>query len=255
MIGERLKEIREQTGMNKKEFADFIGIKYTTYNNYETEAREPASDFLILISTKFDVSIDYILGLQVEKEILHSYKLKSSEFEHIKKYRDLDNHGREHINSVLEWETKRMAALSDMQKQLNEKEMHISKLNITELPTRIITYYQKLASAGNGEYLFDDVPTDMIKVVDNELSDRADFVIGVNGDSMEPTYYDGDKVYVSKTDSIPVGSIGIFTRGNECFIKELGNNCLISHNKKYNDIPANDEIRLVGEVLGKVVEE
>ena len=255
MIGERLKEIREQTGMNKKEFADFIGIKYTTYNNYETEAREPASDFLILISTKFDVSIDYILGLQVEKEILHSYKLKSSEFEHIKKYRDLDNHGREHINSVLEWETKRMAALSDMQKQLNEKEMHISKLNITELPTRIITYYQKLASAGNGEYLFDDVPTDMIKVVDNELSDRADFVIGVNGDSMEPTYYDGDKVYVSKTDSIPVASIGIFTRGNECFIKELGNNCLISHNKKYNDIPANDEIRLVGEVLGKVVEE
>lgn len=255
MIGERLKEIREQTGMNKKEFADFIGIKYTTYNNYETEAREPASDFLILISTKFDVSIDYILGLQVEKEILHSYKLKSSEFEHIKKYRDLDNHGREHINSVLEWETKRMAALSDMQKQLNEKEMHISKLKITELPTRIITYYQKLASAGNGEYLFDDVPTDMIKVVDNELSDRADFVIGVNGDSMEPTYYDGDKVYVSKTDSIPVGSIGIFTRGNECFIKELGINCLISHNKKYNDIPANDEIRLVGEVLGKVVEE
>lgn len=254
MIGERLKEIREQTGMNKKEFADFIGIKYTTYNNYETEAREPASDFLILISTKFDVSIDYILGLQVEKEILHSYKLKSSEFEHIKKYRDLDNHGREHINSVLEWETKRMAALSDMQKQLNEKEMHISKLKITELPTRIITYYQKLASAGNGEYLFDDVPTDMIKVVDNELSDRADFVIGVNGDSMEPTYYDGDKVYVSKTDSIPVGSIGIFTRGNECFIKELGINCLISHNKKYNDIPANDEIRLVGEVLGKVVE-
>lgn len=255
MIGERLKEIRVQTGMNKKEFADFIGIKYTTYNNYETEAREPASDFLILISTKFDVSIDYILGLQVEKEILHSYKLKSSEFEHIKKYRDLDNHGREHINSVLEWETKRMAALSDMQKQLNEKEMHISKLKITELPTRIITYYQKLASAGNGEYLFDDVPTDMIKVVDNELSDRADFVIGVNGDSMEPTYYDGDKVYVSKTDSIPVGSIGIFTRGNECFIKELGINCLISHNKKYNDIPANDEIRLVGEVLGKVVEE
>lgn len=255
MIGERLKEIREQTGMNKKEFADFIGIKYTTYNNYETEAREPASDFLILISTKFDVSIDYILGLQVEKEILHSYKLKSSEFEHIKKYRDLDNHGREHINSVLEWETKRMAALSDMQKQLNEKEMHISKLKINALPTRIITYYQKLASAGNGEYLFDDVPTDMIEVVDNELSDRADFVIGVNGDSMEPTYYDGDKVYVSKTDSIPIGSIGIFTRGNECFIKELGINCLISHNKKYNDIPANDEIRLVGEVLGKVVEE
>ncbi len=84
LIGVKLKEIREKTGMNKKEFADYIGIKYTTYNNYETEAREPASDFLILISTKFDVSIDYLLGMQDTKDITHAYQLKSSEFEHIK---------------------------------------------------------------------------------------------------------------------------------------------------------------------------
>ena len=45
MIGEKLKEIRENLGLNKKEFAQYIGIKYTTYNGYETEAREPSSDF------------------------------------------------------------------------------------------------------------------------------------------------------------------------------------------------------------------
>ena len=101
MISERLKEIREKTGMNKKEFADYIGLKYTTYNNYETGAREPASDFLILISTKFDVSIDYILGLQTEKEILHSYKLKSTEYTHIEKYRSLDPHGKDMVDTVL----------------------------------------------------------------------------------------------------------------------------------------------------------
>ena len=66
MIGDKLKEIREETGMNKKEFASFIGIKYTTYNNYETGEREPNSDVLILISQKFDVSIDFILGLEDE---------------------------------------------------------------------------------------------------------------------------------------------------------------------------------------------
>ena len=101
MIGKRLKEIREKTGMNKKEFADYIGVKYTTYNNYETGAREPASDFLILISTKFDVSIDYILGLQAEKEILHSYKLKATEYARIEKYRDLDDHGKDMVDTVL----------------------------------------------------------------------------------------------------------------------------------------------------------
>ena len=83
MISEKLKEIREKTHMNKKEFAEYIGIKYTTYNNYETGIREPSSDFLILISSKFDVSIDYILGIQSEAEILHSYKLKANEYNHI----------------------------------------------------------------------------------------------------------------------------------------------------------------------------
>lgn len=111
MISERLKEIREKTGMNKKEFADYIGLKYTTYNNYETGAREPASDFLILISTKFDVSIDYILGLQTEKEILHSYKLKSTEYAHIEKYRSLDPHGKDMVDTVLDKEYTRCESI------------------------------------------------------------------------------------------------------------------------------------------------
>ena len=74
MIGEKLKEIREKTGMNKKEFAQYLGLKYTTYNGYETEAREPSSDFLILVSEKFDVSIDYLLGLKVLKDMMIIYK-------------------------------------------------------------------------------------------------------------------------------------------------------------------------------------
>ena len=92
-------------------------------------------------------------------------------------------------------------------------------------------YYQHLASAGTGEYIFDDVPTDTLEVPVNELSERADFIIGVNGNSMEPTYYDGDKVYVEKCQVVETGDIGIFMVNNECFIKEAGENGLISHNK------------------------
>ena len=31
MISDKLKEIRENTGMNKKELASYIVVKYTTY--------------------------------------------------------------------------------------------------------------------------------------------------------------------------------------------------------------------------------
>ena len=71
---------------------------------------------------------------------------------------------------------------------------------------------------------------------------------------MQPTYFDGEKVYVEKTDDIFIGDIGIFTRGCDCFIKELGKDKLISHNKAYPDIPASDDIVVVGRVLGKVDE-
>ena len=107
MIEDKLKELREQTGMNKKEFSEFLGVKYTTYNGYETGAREPGSDFLKLVSTKFDVSIDYLLGLQDKKEILHQYSLKSSEYYKIEKYRSLDRYGQELIDLVLDKEYER----------------------------------------------------------------------------------------------------------------------------------------------------
>lgn len=71
---------------------------------------------------------------------------------------------------------------------------------------------------------------------------------------MEPTYHDGDKVFVKKLDEMPNGNIGIFIKGNDCFIKELGVDRLISHNKDYPDIPASEDIRLVGKVLGRVDE-
>lgn len=244
MIGVKLKEIREKTGMNKKEFADYIGIKYTTYNNYETEAREPASDFLILISTKFDVSIDYLLGMQDTKDITHAYQLKSSEFEHIKKYRSLDTYGRETVSYILDREIERT-------RQLNNAYTD-SRSGIIDRVTCYKNYYQHLASAGTGEYIFDDVPTDTLEVPVNELSERADFIIGVNGNSMEPTYYDGDKVYVEKCQVVETGDIGIFMVNNECFIKEAGENGLISHNKKYPIIPGSKHIICVGKVLGKV---
>ena len=135
MIGKRLKEIREQTGMNKKEFANFLGIKYTTYNNYETEAREPASDFLKLISSKFDVSIDYLLGMNTEKDILHSYELKASEYNFIEKFRSLDSFGQETVGITLDRESKRLEQLSQRDSQIAELKSHSA--SVKEFPSAV----------------------------------------------------------------------------------------------------------------------
>lgn len=116
------------------------------------------------------------------------------------------------------------------------------------LATKMYTYLRKIAAAGVGFY-FDDIPTDTIEA---PYMEGADFIIGVNGDSMDPTYNDGDLVYVEKRQIVEIGDIGIFLVNGECYIKEAGENELISHNPDYPNIPGTEHIHCIGKVLGKV---
>ncbi|MCI8630665.1 MAG: helix-turn-helix transcriptional regulator [Firmicutes bacterium] len=59
-IGNKLKELREAAGYNKREVAEKLDMPYTTYNNYETGAREAGSETLKKIANLYGVSIDYI---------------------------------------------------------------------------------------------------------------------------------------------------------------------------------------------------
>lgn len=232
-FGERLTQLRKEHGYStRNEFADKLGIPSTTLRNYETDAREPGYAFLKQISEFFNVSVDYLLCLTDDKEVLKSFRLRESEQAMVEKYRNLDNHGKELVDLVLEEEHDRCIA------SINEKPAAL----------RIYTYMQKIAAAGNGFY-FDDIPTETIEA---PYMPGADFIIGVSGDSMEPTYNDGDLVYVEKRQIIHSGEIGIFMIHNECYIKEVTDEGLKSHNPKYNLIPGDESIQCIGKVLGKV---
>ena len=63
MIFDRIKELREQTGMSARKFAETIGIKYTTYYGYESGTREPGSQTVTKICNYFGCTADYLLGL------------------------------------------------------------------------------------------------------------------------------------------------------------------------------------------------
>lgn len=64
----RLKELREERGLNKTEAADFLGKKYTTYINHEKGYREPNSEDLKKYSKAYGVSVDYLLGRTDERK-------------------------------------------------------------------------------------------------------------------------------------------------------------------------------------------
>ena len=64
MICDRIRELREKTGMSARKFAEKMGMKYTTYYGYENGSREPGSDSIIALAKYYNVTTDYILGIE-----------------------------------------------------------------------------------------------------------------------------------------------------------------------------------------------
>lgn len=243
-FGERLTQLRKEHGYNtRNEFAEKLGIPGTTLRNYETDSREPGHTFLKLISEFFNISVDYLLCLTDEKEVLHSQRLKESEQKHINMYRQLDKHGTEIVDFVLEKEYERCQVID-----INQIKEDEAEYNVIPLPI-----HEDRASAGFGdEFLAESCR--IINVIGNRSTIRADFALQVDGRSMEPLYYDGDIVLVHQQPAVDFGEIGIYSVDNKAFIKKQGEDRLISVNEDYDDIEPTEyqECKCFGKVVGKL---
>ena len=235
-FGSRLKDRRNELNITQPQLAKLLGVSQSAVGSWETNTNSPRATLLYDIFDILRCDANYLF--QDEMAELYKDSASPEEFENIiKKYRSLDSFGKETVSYILDRE------LARVQQQNNISNMPSSTL-------RIYTYMNKIASAGTG-YYFDDIPTDTIEA---PYMEGADFIIGVNGDSMEPTYSDGNLVYVEKCQIVHTGEIGIFMVDNECLIKEAGESGLISHNQKYPVIPGSESVLCVGKVLGKVNE-
>lgn len=175
------------------------------------------------IADFFGVSMNWlILG---EEPTIQYLQMSSSERQTWAKYKQLSAEGRSILDAVLKY-------ISDAEKMATD--------------TIPYPYIGKLAAAG-GSVFSDDIP---VRVIQAKPVLNAELIVGVNGDSMEPTFHDGDLVYVERTHDVQIGEIGIFQRGNEFFIKELSAEGLVSHNKAYEIMTG--PFLCVGKVLGVV---
>lgn len=61
---ERLIQLRKEKGVTLKEVANNIGVTVSAYSNYEQGIRMPSIDIICKICRYFDVTSDYLLGLE-----------------------------------------------------------------------------------------------------------------------------------------------------------------------------------------------
>jgi Predicted transcriptional regulators len=61
-LGQRLKLLVKEKGMEQQEVAELLGLKTSTFNGYAGDKREPSIKYLKEFAEYFDVSIDYLTG-------------------------------------------------------------------------------------------------------------------------------------------------------------------------------------------------
>ena len=63
----RLKELRKKMNMTQEEFSLEIGMRQQQYSRYEKGEREPQIKHIRRICRKFNVTADWLLGLDCEE--------------------------------------------------------------------------------------------------------------------------------------------------------------------------------------------
>lgn len=249
-LGLILKNFRITNKLLQADIANITNKSTSAVSRYEKGEAEIPATVIIDICQHFNISIDQLLDIKhpisgIENDIIQLlHNAPDIDINSIKNYLEIINTINTNISLVLDKEIHRMEQIT----------RHINNTKYNTHAIRVIQYYQKLASAGTGEIIFQDMPIDRIEIPDIPEYKRVSYAIGVKGHSMEPLYNDGDMLLVEPICQIEIGEIGIFIIDDKAYVKKLGEKELISLNKGYNNIPLTNDTKCMGRVVDKINE-
>lgn len=231
-IGTKISEIRKSKKMKIETLSQKSGVPISTLKKILSGAtKDPQIDTIKAIARALECTFEDF----DDNSNLKNYSAVEKKL--IADYRKLDDHSKEVVQVVIRKELER-----NIPSEPNYD-------NIIPIKKYQVPYYDMPVSAGTGNPLDEEYP-EKVDLVEQPPK-GTDFIVRVSGDSMEPTYHDGDKLFVKEQPSIEIGEIGIFVVDGNAYVKELGVDRLISHNEKYSDIIINEYIR--NECCGKVL--
>lgn len=227
---ERINDYKKIKNLTNKDISEITGIsissldKITSGNN-----TNPKLETVKLICGALGCKLSDLLDDDNSKE-----EFTLQEINTIKKYRTLDEYGKELVTAVIDIEYNRCAYRPEPNRD------DLIDISINYAPV----------SAGLGDELEDYEHWEKVSVPLTPESRKADFILRVDGDSMEPKFSNGDYLLVRKQPAVDIGQIGIFDVDGKGYVKKYGGDKLISLNSKYKDISTTDDSRCFGLVLG-----
>lgn len=236
-IGQVIKETRQSAGLTQKQVSEALGRPQQTIASWEGGKSQPDANTLFVLFQILGRSVDEAFGFSEQKE---KDPLYSSEAMNLARDYDLkmDSWGKRQVRATADIEIARSAAQSQTAPARDPE----------ETVYYITSWFYHPMSAGTGEQAERDQPESLRLI--KEPPRGTSYVAPINGDSMEPTYHNGDRLFIHACEEIEPGQIGVFYMDGQQWVKELGDGVLISHNPDYPPRPMTEDIRCQGLVLG-----
>lgn len=220
---EILKKIIEEKYQNVKAFSEKINIPYTTVRS-------------ILERGLLNAKVENVIRIADELNMRAEDMLLLSEKENLNK----------DLYFYFEKLTKdsKLKVINFAKSKLDEQ--NTVSDNVVPFPTTL--NLDAVVAAGTGEWQDDNFKEEI--EYDGTIPTH-DYVVRVNGDSMQPLFEDNQILFIRKTHDVRDGQIIVCMLNNETYVKKIMGNRLVSLNKKYDDIQINeyDDFSVVGVVV------
>lgn len=216
---EVIDKLKKSKGLTNEELAKLSGVPKATIDKITAGAtKDPKLETVKAIAKALGCTINDFID---DKEIVGDH-FSLPEKNLIKKYRGLDDHGKEMVDIVLDKEAERVKSEATAEQE--------------KPTTKIIPLYLSPAAAGYTSPILGEDYEDY----EVPASADADYAVRIDGDSMEPYIKDKSIVLVKKTVDLKAGDVGIFSVDNDMYCKQycqdhIGNVYLFSLNRKRKD--------------------
>ena len=236
--GDKIRERRLACGYNTPQLAAILGVAKNTITNWEAGRSRPDLNQLVQLCNALNTTVAWFLGVPDR-----TADINTEERKHLENYRLLSSPNRRAIDDLI-----------NSMIEIADKEMYERCLHGFE---RIRRSGNMAAAGPQGSFLDDDRDCDYAYVRTNRNACLADEIVTVSGDSMEPTFHDGDDLLIEFSEELDYGEIGIFVADGVGYVKEYQEDGLHSHNPKYSVLRFTDDdnVRCIGRVLGTIAPE
>lgn len=230
--GEIIRQYRKRIGMKQAELAEQTGSSRKTIANWESNSSTPDLYTIRKLCDVLKIPNHIMLGRD------KTFSPTSDETSLIENYRQIGGKNQKIIKDLID-------------SMLNAENAEYEN----QLKTQYLVLSKELTPSAAGIGCPDmELPAEPVFVRRNHISEQADTLITVSGDSMEPNYFDGDVLYVKFTHDCHNGDDVVCVYHEGFILKRLYDHRLYSLNAKrpFGDRHDDDDIRLIGKVIGVV---